>query len=118
MNLFWGQFDSLHTNKHFGLVSFLPTLISPTLISPNNLCLGVALTQLVERKVSFAMPNTHCILSQLIQTIHMQCLNTQSQAAIEALKVVSLVAPVKEGDILKKFPGLFKGLGKLKDNCD
>lgn len=36
--------------------------------------------------------------------------------AIEALKVVSLVAPVQEGDILKKFPELFKGLGRLKDN--
>ena len=36
--------------------------------------------------------------------------------AIEALKVVSLVAPVQEGNILKKFPELFKGLGKLKDN--
>ena len=36
--------------------------------------------------------------------------------AIEALKVVSLVAPVQEGNILKKFPELFKGLGKLKHN--
>ena len=39
-----------------------------------------------------------------------------SRPAIEALKVVSLVAPVQEGDILKNFPELFKGLGKLKDN--
>ena len=36
--------------------------------------------------------------------------------AIEALKVVSLVAPVQGGDILKMFPELFKGIGKLKDN--
>ena len=36
--------------------------------------------------------------------------------AIEALKVVSVVAPVQERDLLKKFPELFKGLGKLKDN--
>ena len=36
--------------------------------------------------------------------------------AIEALKVVSVVAPVQERDSLKKFPELFKGLGKLKDN--
>ena len=31
--------------------------------------------------------------------------------AIEALKVVSMVASVQERDILKKFPELFKGFG-------
>ena len=36
--------------------------------------------------------------------------------AIESLKVVLLVVPVQEGNILKRFPELFKGLGKLKDN--
>ena len=41
------------------------------------------------------------------------------QPAIESLKVVTLVVPVQEGNILKRFPELFKGLGKLKDNlCD
>ena len=48
-------------------------------------------------------------MSELLQAL-------LGRPAIEALKVVSLVAPVYKGDILKKFTELFKGLGKLKDN--
>ena len=36
--------------------------------------------------------------------------------AIEALKVVALVEPIQEEEIVKQYPELFKGLGKLKDN--
>ena len=36
--------------------------------------------------------------------------------AIEGLKIVTLVGPVQEGSVVQKFPKLFQGLGRLKDN--
>ena len=36
--------------------------------------------------------------------------------AIEALKVVVFVEPVQKADMVKQFPDVFKGLGKLKDD--
>jgi len=36
--------------------------------------------------------------------------------AIEALGIVSLVEPVLRDDVAKRFPKLFQGLGRLKDN--
>ena len=36
--------------------------------------------------------------------------------AIETLKVALLVEPVLKTDVVKQFPDVFKGLGKLKDN--
>jgi len=36
--------------------------------------------------------------------------------ALEALKVVAMAETIQEQDILKQFPEVFKGLGKLKDS--
>ena len=44
------------------------------------------------------------------------CKALLGQPAIEALQVVRKLDPIKINCIIKQFPELFQGLGRLKDN--
>ena len=55
-------------------------------------------------------------MQQEIYVIHGLHRALLGQPAIEALQVVQKVEPVQSSDIVKQFPELFQGLGRLKDS--
>ena len=53
---------------------------------------------------------------QDIYVVRNLCRPLLGKPAIEALNVVILVEAVQKADVVKQFPDVFRGLGKLKDN--
>ena len=50
----------------------------------------------------------------VVENLHRPLLG---RPALQVLRVVALVEPIQKTDVVSQFPDVFKGLGKLTDNC-